>query len=413
MTLNRAIRVLFVPGNAGHIKAFLPIAEELHRRGHELTFLLRDAVVDPEYHTAETVKRAGFSCHEYSGYYVSDVNRRLPKLRTYLGSKRAVFAFLRSIDYDISVSCNDTSALFDRLVVEFSRQNQKQALLVQESVRPAQRQIAMATTPGRRKLSVVVDKMIEIVGRCPVNGAFARRPYGHSCCTMIAAAGDRFRWQLKEQGVSGDKIRVTGQPRLDGAMQTVKWPSNDASTKAERVLLFCNQPIRESHLLDRLFVDLVTACDACDNVRLLVKLHPRDLPVDYWLRLLPVDAGSSILEITNNRKLEECFQLSDAMITVASTTSLEAMAAGLPVALVNYLPISWYLPYDEAGAAMSITSALDLRESISSLLFGNSVRESLRSHAESVLRDELYLRDGGSARRIVDFIEERLQRGGR
>lgn len=268
----------------------------------------------------------------------------------------------------------------------------------------------MSVQPGRRRLSVIVDRIVESVGRCPMTGAFARKAYGRSGCTMIAAAGDRFRRQLMEQRVAGDKIRVTGLPRLDGAMRASKRPSDNTSAKAARVLLFCNQPIPESHLLNRLFVDLVAACDACDNVRLLVKLHPRDLPVDHWLRLLPADAGRSILEVTNSRRLEDCFHVADAMITVASTTTLEAMAAGLPVALVNYLPISWYLPYDERGAAMSINSECTLRESILRLLFDSSVRGSLRARAEAVLQDELYLRDGCAAKRIVDFIEEKLTR---
>jgi hypothetical protein len=402
-------RVLFVPGNRSHAASQFPIAEELRRRGHDPAFLTRDAVVEPEYHTAGTVKQAGFPCHEYSGYYAFDENRRLPQLNTYFRSKRAVFDFLRSTDYDISVSCNDTSALFDRFVVEFSRRNRKQALLIQESVRPAHRRIANASF-GRRRLSNMIDSLVENFGRCPINGDFARQPYGHSRCTMIAAAGDRFRRQLMEQGVAGDKIRVTGQPRLDGAMQAVKQMSGETASKAERVLLYCNQPIPESHLLDRLFVDLVTACDACDNVRLLVKLHPRDLPVDHWMKLLPEGAGRSLLEVTNSRKLDECFRLADAMMTVASTTSLEAMAAGLPVALVNYLPIAWYLPYDELGAALSIASADTLGESIQKLLFDDAVRDGLRSNAESVLLDELYLRDGNSAKRIADFIEEKVQK---
>ncbi len=405
-----AIRVLFVPGNPGHVQAQLPIAKELRQRGHNPCFLTRDAVIKPEYRTAEAVKGAGFPCYEYSGYYESDVGRTLPKQKPYVRSKREVFAFLSSIPFDVAVFCNDNSAVFDRLVIAFSRRQGREVLLVQESVRPAHRPTSLVARIRRQGLSAVAAWGPRILARCAPAGAFVRRGYGRSGCTMIAAAGDRFRRQLMQQGVAGKNIRVTGQPRLDGTMKTIKRLSDNGDSGTERVLLFCNQPIPESHLLDRLFVDLVATCDACDNVRLLVKLHPRDLPVDHWLRLLPPGAGRSLLEVTNRRKLEECFQLADAMMTVASTTSLEAMAAGLPVALVNYLPISWHLPYDELGAALSIDSTSTLRESILRLLFDCSVREGLRARAETVLQDELYLRDGGSAKRIVDFIEERLGR---
>jgi glycosyltransferase involved in cell wall biosynthesis len=93
-------------------------------------------------------------------------------------------------------------------------------------------------------------------------------------------------------------------------------------------------------------------------------------------------------------------------MTIASTTCLEAMAVGLPVALVNYLPISWYLPYDAMGAAISIAKKDELRDAIRRLLYDEPLRTSLCRHSEEVLRDELFLRDGASASRIVDFIED-------
>jgi hypothetical protein len=402
------IRILLIPGNRSHAACQIPIAEELRRRGHDPAFLTRDAVIEVEYYTAKAVKEAGFPCYEYSGFYAFDENRRFPKLHSYFRSKRAVYECLGSIDYDISISCNDTSALFDRLVVEYGSRNKKQTLLIQESVRPAYRRKKWRVPPGCRISSYIIDRIIDLFGRYSVSGAFVRKPYGHSRCSMIAAAGDRFRRQLMERGVPEDRIRVTGQPRLDGTMRAVERRSEDAGFKSHRVLLYCNQPIPEAHLSDRLFVDIVRACDACDGVRLLVKLHPRDLPVVHWLSLLPPGMGKSLIEVTNGRKIEECFCLADGMMTVASTTSLEAMAAGLPVALANYLPIAWYLPYDEPGAALSIDSVDSLKESIASLLYDEALRDRLRAHAESVLLDELYLRDGKSAQRIVDFIEERF-----
>jgi UDP-N-acetylglucosamine 2-epimerase len=223
---------------------------------------------------------------------------------------------------------------------------------------------------------------------------------------MIATAGDRFRRQLVDEGVVANKIRVTGQPRLDLVRRTSQGPEKRDEKTGHRVLLFCSQPIPEPQLARELFRDIVLACDELDDVKLLVKLHPRDADIGEWLRLLPHNAGRSLLDVTKTRGLDWCLREADGMMTIASTTCLEAMAVGLPVALVNYLPISWYLPYDAMGAAISIAKKDELRDAIRRLLYDEPLRTSLCRHSEEVLRDELFLRDGASASRIVDFIED-------
>ncbi len=412
---DKTVKALLVSTNSSHVLTQLPVAAELSRRGHRPLFLVRDSVVRPKHRVTHVLEETGFSTCEYCGYYESDMYRRLPGVRAYVRSKRAVFAFLRTVDFDIAIVCNDDAALFDRLVVDFCRLNNKESLLIQESVRPARRRLPLPTLLKYYGTSILVAKLVQTAARCLTYGPFVRRGYGHSHCTMIAAAGERFRRQLDREGVASSKIRVTGQPRLDRRKEqpAARVPDRGCPTR-QRVLLFCSQPLRRNwEPLDRLFKDLVLACKALDDVRLLVKLHPRDLEVEHWLALLDPSEANSHLEVTKTRPLDECFRVADAVVTIASTTCLEAMAAGLPVGLVNYLPTPCYLPYDEAGAALSITSANALKDSIQKLLSDSQLRARLVANSRSVLRDELYLQDGQSASRIVDYIEERVYAAGR
>src|SRR5262249_50558321 len=138
------------------------------------------------------------------------------------------------------------------------------------------------------------------------------------------------------------------------------------------------------------------------------KIHPDDSPEEHWQALLHSSEMDSVLEVTSTRPLGECFDMADAMMTIASTTSLEAIAAGLPVALINYLPIPWYLPFDESGAVLPVTDPSRLTDVIRTLLFDTDTRSRLRANAPRVFFDELYLQDGKSAQRIAQFIEENL-----
>jgi glycosyltransferase involved in cell wall biosynthesis len=409
----KPIRALFVPGNVAHVRTQLPVAAELARRGHDVAFLVRDRMVAADYRVAPLLAATGQVVHDFDGFYETDLGRRFPRLAAYGRSRRDVTRALDALGFDLAVLCNDDSALFDRLVVDFCRRGDRRTLLIQESVRPAQRRLGLGRRIRHQGLSAVAGGWVQSAGSALLPGPFTRRGYAHGGCDLIAAAGDCFRRRLMDEGVAAERIRVTGQPRLDALEAPPAGPL--AAAGDEAVLLFCSQPIpAPPRLVDRLFVELVAACEALPKVRLLFKLHPRDLPEEHWRGLLgKAVSGEAVLgdrvEVTKTRPLAESFRTADAMMTVASTTALEAMAAGLPVGLVDYLPTPWYLPYEERGAALSVRSRSELPDAVRRLLRDRALREGLTAHAGQVLQDELYLRDGHSAERIADFIEERLR----
>ena len=82
------------------------------------------------------------------------------------------------------------------------------------------------------------------------------------------------------------------------------------------------------------------------------------------------------------------------------------MAAGLPIALIDYFPTSRYLPYSDLGAALSIKQREALVPTIDLLLDDWDTRHRLTAQSRCALDAELHFRDGGSAVRIADFIEE-------
>lgn len=405
---NRISRtILFVPSNPSHVAAQLPVAEELERRGHRSVFLSRDSFVNQEYKIESILNSKGLAVLRFESDYQPDFGRLFPESTSYLKFKAELTHQLSAVGADAVVVCNDDAALFDRMVVHLFRRANKQAFLIQESVRPANRRLAFKLKLKEQgKKEILHDLFQDIAFRLRL-GPFFRKGYAHSDYSRIFAAGDMYCQRLLKEGIDKSRIMVTGQPRLDGNVLPHAAIKEDNNGKTDRVLLFCNQPVKCSvKTQERLFVDLVDVVNGLAGVKLLVKLHPRDYPESHWLKLLQPGQGKSLMEVTRTRPLASCFEVADAFMTIASTTCLEAMDYGLPVGLIDYLPIEWYLPYSHNGAVISVQSRDKLRSSVEILLFDESVRKSLRKEAEQVLQNELYLRDGKSAWRIANCIEK-------
>ncbi len=401
------MKILFTPSNKAHVKTFLMIARELDRRGHSARFLHRDSLISTPYHIASLIDTSRYSVYEYDRFYESDLRRGLPSLSGYRRFKKEFGQFLDTLEFDTVVVSNDDSTMFERLVIDLAYHRQAASMLIQESVRPCDRSLSPLVILREVGLAGLVRESIKQYSRQLKGGPFFRKGYGYGNCTRIVAAGDVFRRQLIAGGVAADRIVVTGQPRLDiqSPASLDLRPVPDSAAGA--TLLFCNQPLHcRQSTQDKFFVELAQACFALKSVRLVFKLHPRDLPPDYWLSLLPPEYRTERITVEQEKSLSDCFPSADAMMTIASTTALEAMAAGLPIGLVNYLPTKWHLPYDQFDAAVAVNSSAVLSESIEKLLFDRLTRETCVANAESVLHNELYLRDGRSAERIVDTLEE-------
>ncbi|QEM68663.1 hypothetical protein FO488_11165 [Geobacter sp. FeAm09] len=400
--------ILFVPSNPSHVATQVPVAVELACRGHKPLFLSRDALIEEEYRVEPFLAAQHMPIMRYEAFYESDSQRFFPVIGSYRKLAAELSRWLAPLGADAVVTCNDDAALFDRMVMELFRDCDKPAFLIQESVRPSIRKLPFLLKLKEQGGNEILHQLCAKFAYKLSLGAFFRKGYAHSRGTTVFAAGDMFRQILLQDGVDDSRILVTGQPRLDRKTAPGGSGGNDRDTR-DRVLLYCNQPVKCSQQAqERLFVRLVEAVDAMDNVKLLVKLHPRDLPESHWLGLLRPGQGQSLVEITRTRPLADCFTAADAFMTIASTTCLEAMDYGLPVGLVNYLPIDWYLSYDRFKAVISVPSEQELRPAIATLLFDEPVRQRLRLGAEQVLRNELHLRDGRSAWRIANHIETLL-----
>lgn len=399
--------ILFIPSNPSHVATQMPVAEELLKRGNIPLFLSRDYHIEKQYCVEPTLSNYSMPVVRYKSYYKTDENRIFPSIYSYLKFYAKFSVWLSNVGADAIVVCNDDAALFDRMAVNIFLRTGKSAFLIQESVRPAIRKISFNKKYKEQGAKGILQDILKCLAFRYRLGPFFRKGYAHSSVTMIFTAGEMFSHRLRDEGVTHSQIIVTGQPRLDIKASPVEALLHEKKVGSGKVLLFCNQPVKCSkEAQEGLFLDIVNLTDSMEGVSLIVKLHPRDPPESYWIQLLKPGQGRSLIDITRSSPVIDCFKRADAFITITSTTCLEAMEYGLPVGLIEYLPIEWYLPYSSLNAVISVKSYVELRHAIEMLLFDESVRNRLHENAENVLIQELYLRDGKSATRICDHIEQ-------
>ena len=401
------ITTLFVPSNPTHLQNQLPIADELRRRGHCSVFLVRDAVVAPPFRVGQRINRDVYAVAEYKDCYQTDTGHICPALRSYRRSKREISKFLHAIDFQVAVMCNDASALFDRIVVDFCRRNKKRSLLVQESIKQDLKpQSILKEFRSRGLLRTVRLAAFSSAGRW-ATGPFFRRSYMNPRTSAVAAAGSRFRDALVAGGYPRDRIRITGVPRLDGAQSSRQARASDSANP--KTLLYCHQPLPNCDSAStELFRDLFRHFSQASGRQLIIKLHPRDASPDEWWDRIGASSRPGNIVITRDRDLTSCFVEADAFLTLSSTTAVEALAAGLPIALIDYFPTRKYLPYGELGAALSVDKRDSLGPTIDLLLDDQQIRDSLLANAQRVVDLEIFAHDGRSASRIADYIEEEL-----
>jgi hypothetical protein len=152
------------------------------------------------------------------------------------------------------------------------------------------------------------------------------------------------RW-LESVGVSANRVGVVGAPylKLSQAGRTVK--------ETHVTVVYASQPSTGFAILEapespeRILFDVAAACER-ENMRLIAKPHPTERS-DVW--------GQEVLQthpdvtISLDTPMSELVALADVLVTRSSTSTIEALAAGVPVVV-----------YEEASAITGANPYADL-----------------------------------------------------
>lgn len=236
--------------------------------------------------------------------------------------------------------------------------------------------------------------------------------YGHGESTKIAVFGEETKRLLISEGVSPDKIEITGSSKFDQLYYYKNCPKSNIFHKyninpKKKVVLIITEYFVESNKWTKIqrkefICSIIDAISNMDDIHLIIKLHP------------PYENKEDYIQITKNIKnipitifiyenLHEIITICDVAISVSSTAILEAMALNKPVIILNLFKQNRPLDFKDKGVIYVDKKEL-IYPAINNLFNNNEYID--KNKMKQFVTSQVYKIDGKSSERIADLVME-------
>ncbi len=162
--------------------------------------------------------------------------------------------------------------------------------------------------------------------------------------------------------------------------------------------------------LEFAYGETLSAVDSMDNIHLVIKLHhtdPDTLYVREFIKKVGFRKPCSVVQTFDIYPLIKCSEL---LLSLGSTTILEAMVMGVPVVLLDYWNRQDLDPYAKWGALISVTQPGELKNTLKQMLVDRERHERLTQKGrERVLRELACDADGQSGMRYIALIKDLIK----
>jgi predicted glycosyltransferase len=229
--------------------------------------------------------------------------------------------------------------------------------------------------------------------------------YGPIYTDKMAVTGEAMKNVLMKRGVMPEQLVITGQPRYDELfMRTFnkeKLFRELGISTDNKIIVLTTQPV--SHEENESLISAVTAAmKEFPQAQLVIKLHP-DENLKWYQHA--INSLNYKVIIVKDLDLFELLNACDVMMTLYSTTALEAMIMDKPVITINLMNIPDRMPYAESGAALGVYSAEDIAPAIKKAMYDEEIKKKLETGRKKFVYEQAYLIDGKASRRVADLIE--------
>ena len=209
----------------------------------------------------------------------------------------------------------------------------------------------------------------------------------------------------KSHGISKDRIIKCGSPRHDNFFNL----SSFQSQKNIKRIILCPRPIVEltGHNDTNLYLKYeevlkktISELLKLDNMQLIVKLHPGDIPHNHLIKNIIHKIDPSIV-IFHTKPIDELIRKSDLVLVISpdgfdpSTVILESIILKKPVINLVLDDKFYDFSYERHKAVLSITEKNDLQKIIMNLYVDSEYKNSILSNGNKFLQD--YLSNHGIA----------------
>lgn len=234
-----------------------------------------------------------------------------------------------------------------------------------------------------------------------------RGQYG---CSLIATTGIYEKELFMNNGVPGDRIIPIGNPKFDSIInhsynsEEVRKKYNIPENK-KIILLTTQAMVEHGHWTEKqreMFTkSIINVFRNMPDLHLLIKHHPME-PIDVYKQI--VKDSSDNITLCENANLYKLINSCEILITLLSTTALEAMIFNKVVIIVNLFGDPSSLPYGKSGAAIEVEDIEELPTVIINGLKDEILQNDLAINRKKFLLKHAYKTDGKTLDRIVDLI---------
>ncbi len=243
------------------------------------------------------------------------------------------------------------------------------------------------------KADLMVAKNLRIPSVMPQQGAAIDCAYYQkSFADKIGVWGKISKEMFIRRGNSPKKVFVTGSTKYD----LIKVPKD----LTEETILITTQPLSEKE--NRGFLDSIfSALKKFSKEKIMVKLHPgeKDALVREYLNKHQLNA-----EVVLKGNIFDYIKRCKVLITVCSTTAIEASLYKKPIITINLTGKHDMVPFAKYNAAIGVYRTEDVGEALNKALYDKKTKKKLQLGRKKFLESYIGKRDGKSSQRFLKLI---------
>ncbi|MHA2246028.1 MAG: CDP-glycerol glycerophosphotransferase family protein [Candidatus Hodarchaeales archaeon] len=223
---------------------------------------------------------------------------------------------------------------------------------------------------------------------------------------ITAVYGPYYKQLLLDAGYSEEKILISGNPIYDQIHKLKRNISPENILKKlnlaqdKKIIVYGTQ----TDIYDKAVEPLNTVINLGEknpDFQLVIKVHPHE-DVSHYQQF---EEGAPIpVRVVKDINILSLLNVCNLYLTQFSTTILDALVLGKPVAVFNYSNKNKLPRYMQTKAIIELTSPRHTEELIPKLLSGFQDQDQFITYCQEYLHDQIYKTDGKAAKRIVKAI---------
>jgi hypothetical protein len=203
-------------------------------------------------------------------------------------------------------------------------------------------------------------------------------------------------------------VIVTGSPRYDLLYNMKKiFNKKDFCKKYgldtnKKIVLITTQALNNKEEKEKFLRNTVRALNEIKGVQIVIKPKP-DENENFHKKILKEENIKATI-ILKNSNTYEAILACDLMMTVYSTTAIEAMILNKSVVIVNLTKEPDQMPYVRFGAAIGVYEVKELLQRVKQVLCDNAIKKELKIKMKKFVDEHAYKIDGKATDRVVKLI---------